>query len=62
VEKPAVLRQEYRTEWWEREEDLGKIVCDFISGMTDRYALFMFQKYFVPSPWPQKGRGKEIEN
>jgi dGTPase len=62
VEKPAVLRQEYRTGWWEREEDLGKIVCDFISGMTDRYALFMFQKYFVPSPWPQKGRGKEIEN
>lgn len=62
MENPAILRQEYCTGWWEREEDLGKIVCDFISGMTDRYALFMFQKYFVPSPWPQRGRGKEIEN
>lgn len=25
---------------------------DFISGMTDRYALQLFQETFVPSPWP----------
>lgn len=24
-----------------------------ISGMTDRYALHLFQKTFVPSPWPE---------
>lgn len=62
VEHPVLLRKEYSTGWWDKEGDLGKIVCDFISGMTDRYALFIFQKYFVPSPWPQRGRGKEIEN
>ncbi|MGQ9746863.1 MAG: deoxyguanosinetriphosphate triphosphohydrolase [Candidatus Caldatribacteriaceae bacterium] len=61
MENPDLLREEYCTGWWEREEKLGEIVCDFVSGMTDRYALFIFQKYFVPSPWPQKGRGKEIE-
>ena len=25
---------------------------DMISGMTDRFALHLFQKRFVPSPWP----------
>lgn len=28
---------------------------DFISGMTDRFALQLFQDVYVPSPWP-KGR------
>ncbi len=27
-------------------------VCDFIAGMTDRYALSLFEKLFVPRPWP----------
>ncbi len=26
---------------------------DMISGMTDRYALHLFQETFVPSPWPK---------
>ena len=26
---------------------------DMISGMTDRFALHMFQKNFVPRPWPK---------
>ena len=26
---------------------------DFISSMTDRYALQLFQELFVPSPWPK---------
>ena len=26
---------------------------DMISGMTDRFALHMFQKSFVPRPWPK---------
>lgn len=28
-----------------------KIVCDFIAGMTDRYALMMYEKHFLPQPW-----------
>jgi len=30
---------------------LEQEVCDFIAGMTDRYALELFQRLFVPSPW-----------
>lgn len=26
-------------------------VTDFISGMTDRYVLFLYEKYFMPKPW-----------
>jgi dGTPase len=27
-------------------------VCDFVAGMTDRYALDLYQKLFLPKPWP----------
>jgi len=26
-------------------------VCDFIAGMTDRYALDLYHALFVPRPW-----------
>jgi dGTPase len=28
-----------------------RLVCDFIAGMTDRYALMMYEKNFLPQPW-----------
>jgi len=30
---------------------LEQEVCDFIAGMTDRYALSLFQQLFMPRPW-----------
>ncbi|MBI4699273.1 MAG: deoxyguanosinetriphosphate triphosphohydrolase [Nitrospirae bacterium] len=36
------------------KETIGKkerIVCDFIAGMTDRFALAMYEKLFLPQPW-----------
>ena len=32
-------------------DGVGRSVCDFISGMTDRYAISMFEKLFVPQPY-----------
>ncbi|MBU0515749.1 MAG: deoxyguanosinetriphosphate triphosphohydrolase [Proteobacteria bacterium] len=32
-------------------EDVHQEACDFIAGMTDRYALMLFGKLFLPSPW-----------
>lgn len=26
-------------------------VCDFVAGMTDRYALDLYQRIFLPKPW-----------
>jgi dGTPase len=32
-------------------KDKKRIVCDFIAGMTDRYALMMYEEHFLPQPW-----------
>ncbi len=34
-------------------DDYGKeqAVCDYLSSMTDRYAMYMFNKIFVPKGW-----------
>jgi dGTPase len=37
----------------QKEQKSVQETVDFISGMTDRYALQLFQERFVPSPWPQ---------
>ncbi len=29
----------------------GRIVCDFIAGMTDRFALMTYERLFLPQPW-----------
>ena len=29
-----------------------RAVCDFVAGMTDRYALDLYQRIFLPKPWP----------
>jgi dGTPase len=36
-----------------KERDSGKemMVCDFIAGMTDRFALMMYERHFLPQPW-----------
>jgi len=28
-----------------------RAVCDFVAGMTDRYALDLYQNIFLPKPW-----------
>ena len=32
-------------------EGLRRAVCDYVSGMTDSYAIHMFETLFVPSAW-----------
>ncbi len=33
------------------EADIERLVCDFIAGMTDRYALMTYEKLFLPQEW-----------
>ncbi|MDO4987991.1 MAG: deoxyguanosinetriphosphate triphosphohydrolase [Synergistes sp.] len=33
--------------------DNAQEAVDMVSGMTDRYAMNLFQRIFVPSPWPE---------
>lgn len=32
-------------------EEKDRLVCDYIAGMTDRYIVFQYQKYFLPTNW-----------
>ena len=36
-------------------DGLGRCVCDFISGMTDRYAIELYRDLFVPKTWQGVG-------
>ena len=37
--------------WPSAGEPLERRVCDFIAGMTDRYAFNFYEKIFLPQPW-----------
>jgi dGTPase len=37
--------------WPSTGEPLERCVCDFIAGMTDRYAFNFYEKIFLPQPW-----------
>jgi dGTPase len=32
-------------------DSLERCVCDFLAGMTDRYAFNLYEKIFLPLPW-----------
>ena len=32
-------------------EEPERVVCDYISGMTDQYSLYMFEERFIPKSW-----------
>ena len=36
-------------------EEKGRVVCDFISGMTDQFAINRFNEYFLPKAWQVDG-------
>jgi dGTPase len=35
----------------EDERRRHRQVCDFIAGMTDRYALALYTQIYMPKPW-----------
>ena len=44
------LGREY-LEMYKRGETKERVVCDYISGMTDQYSIAKFNEYFVPRSW-----------
>ena len=39
----------------EAGEEKGRVVCDYIAGMTDQYAVSKFTEYFIPEAWQVDG-------
>ena len=50
VKHPDAMSTEYR-ELIRKGEPLERVVCDYISGMTDQYSMAKFKEIFVPSGW-----------
>ncbi len=49
-----LLPDKYRR-MMEEGESQERVVCDYISGMTDQYAIEKFTKYFMPKAWQVDG-------
>lgn len=50
VENPDTFREQYYQSYLDTAS-LEQNVCDFIAGMTDRYAFSLYEKIFLPQPW-----------
>lgn len=33
------------------EEEPKRVICDYIAGMTDQYAIAKFEEFFIPNSW-----------
>ena len=50
VQHPELLKGEYR-KMLEQGETTERVVCDYISGMTDQYAIHKFREIYIPKSW-----------
>lgn len=54
MEHMELIPEKY-TRMIENGEKKDRIVCDYISGMTDQYAINKFGEYFLPQAWQVDG-------
>lgn len=50
-ENMQLLPEQYHAIQKQRGESDEQIICDYIAGMTDSYAVKKFEEYFVPKSW-----------
>lgn len=50
IEHPKELPEQYQ-DMMAGGEKIQRVVCDYIAGMTDQYAIAKFSEYFVPKAW-----------
>ena len=51
MENVAQLPGEYHILMEQHNEPPYRVVCDYIAGMTDRYAVAKFKELMIPSAW-----------
>ena len=51
VDHLSLLPEQYLEIMEKQGETKERIVCDYIAGMTDSYAVKKFQEYFIPESW-----------
>ena len=48
VEEPRLMPPQYHAP---AMADAARTVADYIAGMTDRYAVRLFEQLYIPKPW-----------
>lgn len=48
---PEKMSEEYRLLILEMGEPKPRVVCDYIAGMTDQYAISIYEELCIPSAW-----------
>ena len=51
LKSPEELPAEYRRFINDMGEKTERVVADFVSSMTDHYALGIYNELFLPNPW-----------
>lgn len=49
IQNPEKMPEDYRV--IAKTDGLRRAVCDYVSGMTDKYAMFQFSEIFIPAAW-----------
>ena len=52
LENPNAMPTEYQA--IAMKDGLDRAVCDYISGMSDRYAIKLYNDFFVPKGWSRE--------
>lgn len=50
IEHPEAMSREYR-ELLLKGESTDRVVCDYLSGMTDQYSMAKFREIYIPQSW-----------
>lgn len=50
IQHPDKMSDEY-IELLNRGEKKERVVCDYLSGMTDQYSMYRFREIFIPKSW-----------
>ena len=53
LHNPEKLPEEYTALMEKRGTSLERAVCDYVSSMSDRYAVAVFNELFLPSSWKE---------
>jgi len=51
LEHTTELSEEYINMVWINHEPWARVVCDYVAGMTDGYAIDCFKRLYVPKSW-----------
>ena len=51
MDKPEELPAEYLQLMEQRGDSEERVVCDYIAGMSDGYAICLLEELYVPRSW-----------